>query len=147
MLGDIEGSTSDQDSLKIFNGFRVIDAHLEARNDIENYVHGITTSHTIREDICHPECLFGQWLHGEAEKTSEHLPLFNTLCQHCETFHETMNQAATFKKMGDDATAKLLLTADSKYAHASAQFQDAVFNLHDVLHQQYRHDDNSTWCL
>jgi hypothetical protein len=138
MLSSIENSASDRDDLKIFNGFRVIDAHLETRSTVENYVHGITTSHELRDEVCHPDCLFGQWLHGDEVKTPEHLPLFNDLCQHCDTFHETLNQAVLLKNIGDEATAKSLLDANSKCADASAQFQVKVLILHDILHQKYR---------
>ncbi|MFY9259138.1 MAG: hypothetical protein WAO71_01370 [Gallionella sp.] len=125
---------------EIFNGFRLIDAHLQERKAIESYVQGETDDCDVREDVCHQECLFSKWFHGAEEKVPDDLPLFDQLCRDCDAFYETAMQAALLKKIGDEASAQVILDDHSKYAESSARFQESILTLHDKLHKQYRQE-------
>lgn len=125
---------------EIFNGFRLIDAHLQERKHVENFVQGHTDDCEVRNNVCHQGCLFSEWLHGAEEKSPEDLPLFNQLCKCCDEIYETATQAVLFKRTGDPAAAQALLDERSKYVELSEQFQSHVLSLHDKLHAQYRQD-------
>lgn len=122
----------------IFNGFVLVEAHLRERAAIEAYIHDHHLDYTLREDVCHPACLFGQWLHGAELKTEEDLPLFNQLCAACSDFHANASEAVSMKQIGNVQAARAMLQPGSRYACASAGFQHNVFILHDKLHEQYR---------
>ncbi|MDD2775636.1 MAG: hypothetical protein PHU06_06750 [Gallionella sp.] len=138
MCEDTEEPIDEPVPFKIFNGFRLIDVHLQDRKAIESYVQGNASSAEVRDNVCYQDCLFSDWFHGAEEKVPEHLPLFDRLCKNCDEFYETVMQAALLKKMGDETSAKAILGEDSRYAKSSAHFQESVLTLHDKLHQQYR---------
>lgn len=117
----------------VFNGFEMINAHRQARASLENYVHGFSDSHELRDEVCQPDCLFGQWLHSDAPKQPELLPLFDVLCQFCESFHETLNQAVLLKQMGQEESAKSLLSEGSMYQYSSSRLEHNILTLHDIL--------------
>jgi hypothetical protein len=125
---------------QIFNGFRLIDAHLQERQAIENYVQSETGNCEVREAVCHPACLFSLWFHGAEEKVPDDRPLFDQLCKSCDEFYETVMQAALLKKIGYEKAAKAILDNHSQYAESSARFQEAILALHDKLHKQYRQE-------
>lgn len=137
MANDLEASMA-QHNFERFNGFRIIEAHRSARNTLESYVHNHSATHELRDDACHPECLFGQWLHSDSPKTPEHLPLYDTLCRYCESFHEILTQAVLLKQMGQDEGAKSLLEEGSNYRHTSGKFEHNVMILHDILNGNHR---------
>lgn len=141
MSSDVVDTVAEQGALGIFNGFRVVEAHLAEREAIENYVLGKTAEYVTREAVCHPACLFGQWLHGEEKKVSEHRSLFDALCAQCETFYEMASQAVLLKNLGEEDMAQAILARSSDYTNASTQFQHHLFWLHDKLHERYRTEE------
>ncbi len=123
-----------------FNGFKLIEAHRTTRTALENYVHGCSDAHELHDESCHPECLFGQWLHGDEPKIPEHLPLFDALCYYCESFHEILTQAVLLKQMGQDEGAKSLLEEGSNYRHTSGKFEHNIMILHDILKENHQNN-------
>lgn len=122
----------------IFNGFRLIDAHLQERGAVERYVQGKACDCAVRTEVCHQGCLFSQWFHGAEQKVADDLPLFNQLCKSCDEFYETATQAVLLKKAGNEASAQVILEEHSRYAESSNHFQESILTLHDKLHQKYR---------
>lgn len=127
---------------EIFNGFRLIDAHLQERKIVENFVRGHATDCDLPEDVCHRGCLFSEWFQSAEEKSPDDQPLFDQLCESCDDVYKAATQAVLFKKTGDEIAAQALLGDHSKYAELSEKFQEHVLTLHDKLHAQYRQVEN-----
>lgn len=127
---------------EIFNGFRFIDAHLQERKIVENFVQGHIDNCELRDDVCHQGCLFSDWLHGAEEKSPDDQPLFDQLCKCCDDVYKAATQAVLFKKTGDETAAQALLGEHSQYEELSEKFQEYILTLHDKLHAQYRQVEN-----
>lgn len=120
-----------QSSVLPFNGIKTIQAHLDHRTHIENYVNGISNKRPDVSTVCQVGCLLGKTLHHDKQGVQKmNLNLVNQVCNGCEQFHEAAAQVVLHAEMGEREWAKAALREGHIFQETSDNFQKNLAALH-----------------
>jgi len=131
MISWLRKLTQQPEVAQPFSGVKAIQAHLDYRSQLEDYVFGKSTEALkLPKNCCHGECMLGKWLHSEGGKHCKDIGLLDSLSMSCEEFHEAAAQAVLLADMGETEQAIAALQDGQKYADASEKFQEHLATLH-----------------
>lgn len=144
MMNLFRSSTDERTGPQPFNGIRAIQAHLDQRSRIENYVNGGVRAKIDLLLCCHAGCQLGKWLHSEDGVLIQDADLGDSLsgcCKNCEEFRHAASDAVLFADMGESELAKAALGPGQLFDHASTAFQQNLADLHAAI-RGYRRASN-----
>jgi len=125
-----DNNMNEQIRAQPFNGIRAIQAHLDQRARIEDYVNGKLQEPLNVPTTCHAECLMAKWLHGEGGIHCTDKNLLDSVCKSCEVFLQAAEQAVVLASIGKTEMAKAALQVGQRYSEASEEFQQNLAELH-----------------
>jgi hypothetical protein len=123
-------SGDEHSASRFFNGIGAIQAHLDQRSRIEDYVNGESQAKPDVPMYCHADCMLGKWLHGEGGDKCRDIGLLDSLSKSCEEFHEAAAQAVLLADMGRAEMAKAVLEDGRSFNAASVAYQQGLAKLH-----------------
>lgn len=113
-----------------FNIVKVIQAHLDQKEQVEGFVFGWSKEKPAVSWECPGDCLFAQWLHGEGGRLCNDAGLLDSLHNSCEQFHAAASQAVSLVLMGKPEMAREVLEEDDKFSGASDRYLDDLNKLY-----------------
>ncbi len=113
-----------------FNGIFAIQAHLEQRSRIEEYVEAKSRDVINFPTSCNSDCLLGRWMVSAGATQGADVGLLDRLCTNCEDFQEAAAQAILLVSMGKSESARGALREGELFAEASERFQEGLAKLH-----------------
>lgn len=111
-----DGSTTDE----AFNVLEVINAHVQWKTHLENYLNGTSEEKFDPRVICRDdECKLGIWIHGPALKLfNADDVLFKTLCEDHAQFHAIACKVVENMQANNRAAAQALMQGEySQISH------------------------------
>ncbi len=133
MLGWLRKFVNDASAGKAFDSIGTVQAHLDFRRQLENYICGKSKEPLPVIATCHAGCLLGKWLHGEGGRGCRDVDLINALCGSCEEFYEAATDAVLLMEMGQHETARAALESGGAISDASERFQLNLAKLHQHI--------------
>jgi len=130
MLVWLRKFVNDAPAGKTLDSIGTIQAHLDFRRRLEDYVRGESQKPLPVIATCHAGCLLGKWLHGEGGRDCRDVDLINALCGSCEEFYEAATNAVLLMEMGQHKTAEAALESGGAISDASERFQLNLAKLH-----------------
>ncbi len=130
MANRFRKSSDEQSTSRFFNGIGAIQAHLDQRSRIEDYVRGESQAKPDMPMYCHANCMLGKWLHGEDGNGCKDIGLLDSLSKSCEEFHEAAAQAVLLADMGRSEMARAVLEDGRLFNAASVAYQQNLARLH-----------------
>lgn len=112
------------------NCIRLIQAHLDYRNQIENFVNGQSIEEPSLQIGCQTDCLLGKMLHSESGKRFTDVALLDSLCNSCEKFQDTAAQVVLLKEMKELDVKEVVLPSLNRFSDASEEFQRNLVTFH-----------------
>jgi hypothetical protein len=112
-----------------FNGIRAIQAHLDQKSRVEDYVNGNTKVKVAELLSCHSDCALGKWLHDDGGIPKDKA-LLDAVERSCEEFQEAAVQAMLLVDMDKPDLAKAAIQDGELFHDASERFQQSLAELH-----------------
>lgn len=129
-------SGGEHSASRFFDGIGAIQAHLDQRSRVEDYVNGDSREKPDVSTCCHADCMLGRWLHSEHGVLIQDAGLLDSLfmcCRSCEEFLDAAAQAVLLTDMGESESARASLGADQLFNDASVAFQKGLAELHVAI--------------
>ena len=130
MFSVFRKNKNEQKPIHSLNCIRLIQAHIDYRNQIEDFVNGQLIDKPKMQVGCQAECKLGKVLHSESGKHYKDAVLLDSLCNSCEEFREAAAQVVLFTEMGKMESKEIALPLWSKFSVASEEFQNNLATFH-----------------